>query len=66
MLQVDSPDPIAVRPKKRNEMMTDESACTGNQDPNHITQFSLLRIHNNAQSISSSSRATPHAGHILR
>jgi hypothetical protein len=39
MLQVNSPDPMALRPKKRNEMTTDEPARAGYQTPNLGAQF---------------------------
>jgi hypothetical protein len=39
MLQINSPDPMALRPKKRNEMTTDEPARAGYQTPNLGAQF---------------------------
>jgi len=39
MLQVNSSDPMALRPKKRNEMTTDEPARAGYQTPNPGAQF---------------------------
>jgi hypothetical protein len=39
MLQINFPDPMALRPKKRNEMTTDEPARAGYQTPNLGAQF---------------------------
>ena len=37
-LEVDSPDPVALRPEKRNEVMADEPACAGHQNLNFVAQ----------------------------
>jgi hypothetical protein len=43
-LQVDTPDPVALPVKKRNEMLTDEPSCPGYQDPHRISQkFSPMK-----------------------
>ena len=42
MLQINSPDPMALRPKKRDEMTTDEPARAGYQTPNLGAQFVFL------------------------
>jgi hypothetical protein len=39
MLQINSSDPMALRPKKRNEMTTDEPTRAGYQTPNLGAQF---------------------------
>jgi len=40
-LEVDSPDPIALCPKKRNEMVSDKPACAGYQNLNRMAQCSF-------------------------
>src|SRR5436305_10400283 len=52
MLQVHSPYPPALGPKRRNKMMTDKPTCAGYQHPSRITHYSLLGLPNEFHSIS--------------
>ena len=41
MLQVDSPDPVSLRAKKKDEMVSDEATCASYQNANLTAQCDL-------------------------
>ena len=64
-LEVNSPDPVALCPKKRNEMVTDEATRAGYQDPSRLTHCSLPKTRIKARNISRVGGTPPHTDRML-